>query len=129
MSDHTSTFNPDFWEVTLSDAGWRGFTTQDHPYYESDEDLEARQVREERARDMRSELEAVVAEVLTDRQRDVVELHFFGGLNQRQIGEQLGISQQAVGQHLYGKLRNEKAVGGALKKLQKVCNQRGINWP
>ena len=122
-------FNPDFWEVTLSDEGWRGFTTQDHPYFEPDEDLESRQAREERARGMRPELENVIAEVLTDRQREVVELHFFAGLNQRQIGEQLGISQQAVGQHLYGKLREGKTVGGALRKLQKVCARRGISWP
>ena len=123
-----SKFNPDFWEVTLSEAGWQRFTTQDHPYFEKDEDLDVRHEWDERARDMRGELEAVIAEVLTDRQRSVVELHFFGQMNQRQIGEKLGISQQAVGQHLYGKLRNGKSVGGALRKLRKVCAQRGISW-
>ena len=99
-----SKFNPDFWEVTISEAGWQRFTTQDHPYFEPNADLDARHERDERARDMRGELEAVIAEVLTARQRSVVELHFFGQMNQRQIGEKLGISQQAVGQHLYGKV-------------------------
>jgi RNA polymerase sigma factor (sigma-70 family) len=121
----TSKFNPDFWEVTVNDAGWRGFTTQDYPYYESDEDLDARQARDERARGMRCEIEAVIAEVLTDRQREVVELYFFGRMNQRQIGERLEISQQVVSEHLYGKMRGGKAVGGALRKLRKVCADRG----
>ena len=126
---HTSTFNPDFWEVTLSDSGWRGFTTQDHPCFESNEDLDERHARDERARAMRRELETVIAEVLTERQREVVELYYFGRLNQRQIGERLGISQQSVSEHLYGKQRKGKAVGGALRKLKKVCGRRGISWP
>ena len=125
----SSKFNPDFWEVTLSDAGWRRFTTQDHPYFESDEDLDDRHARDEHARAMRRELETVIAEVLTDRQREVVELYFFAEMNQRQIGEQLGISQQAVSEHLYGKQRGGKAVGGALRKLRKVCAVKGLAWP
>ena len=71
-----SKFNPDFWEVTLSEAGWRGFSNQDHPYYEPAEERDARQERDARARAMRRALEQVIAEVLTDRQREVVELYF-----------------------------------------------------
>lgn len=125
----SSRSNPDFWEVTLSDAGWRRFTTQDYPYYESDEDLEDRHARDDQAQAMRRELEMVIAEVLTDRQREVVELYFFEAMNQRQIGKELGISQQVVSEHLYGKQRDGKAEGGALKKLRKMCAARGISWP
>ena len=50
-------------------------------------------------------------------------------MNQREIAEQLDVSQLAVSEHLYGKRRNGKVVGGALRKLRKVCAQRGIEWP
>ncbi len=112
----------------MSEAGWRRFTNQDHPYYESAEDRERRQERDARARSMRCQLSAVIEEVLTDRQREVVELYFFRGMNQRQIAECLEISQQVVSEHLYGKQRGGKAVGGALRKLRKVCRERGIEW-
>ena len=67
-------------------------------------------------------------EVLTERQREVVTLYFFGELNQRQIAVQLGVSQQAVSEHLYGKMRNGRAVSGALRKLRKACAKRGVQW-
>lgn len=124
-----SKFNPDFWEVTLSDAGWRGFSDQDHPFYEESEELRARQERDARARSMREQLIKVMSAELTRPQRAVVELSFFEGLNQRQIAERLGMSQQTVSQHLHGKSRNGKVVGGALRKLRKACRERDITWP
>lgn len=124
-----SKFNPDFWEVTLSETGWRQFSNQDHPYYEADDERDLRQARDERARKMRCELESVMHVVLTARQREVVMLYFFEQMNQREIAEQLNVSQQVVSEHLYGKRRNGKVVGGALRKLRKVCAQKGIDWP
>jgi predicted transcriptional regulator len=58
----------------------------------------------------------------------VVELYFLRGLNQRAIATLLGITQQAVSEHLYGKMRGGASVGGALRKLQKACRERGIAW-
>jgi DNA-directed RNA polymerase specialized sigma24 family protein len=66
--------------------------------------------------------------VLTDRQLAVVRLHFLAGLNQREIAARLGVSQQAVSEHLYGKVRNGRAVGGALRKLRKACAKAGVRW-
>ena len=123
-----SKFNPDFWEVTVSQEKWGQFSNQDHPYYEDAEDLERRHTRSDRARELLPELQAIVMEVLTERQREVVTLYFFGELNQRQIAAQLGVSQQAVSEHLYGKVRNGRAAGGALRKLRKACAKRGVQW-
>lgn len=123
-----SKFNPDFWEVTLNEAGWHRFSDRDHPFYEADDEREMRQMRDDRARTMRCELEAVINDALTDRQREVVMLYFFAQMNQREISERLDVSQQAVSEHLYGKRRNGKVVGGALRKLRKVCAQQGIEW-
>jgi hypothetical protein len=50
------------------------------------------------------------------------------GLNQTAIAALLGISQQSVHEHLYGKLRGDASVGGAIRKLRKACSHRGIAW-
>ena len=42
-------FNPDFWEVTLTDESWRRFATEDDAYYEDPDDGVARRAREDRA--------------------------------------------------------------------------------
>ena len=68
-------------------------------------------------------------EVLTDRQREVVELYYFAQLNQRQIAEHLDITQQTVSEHLYGKVRDGRAVVGAIRKLRKACAERGLTFP
>ena len=123
-----SKFNPDFWEVTISEDVWQQFTLSDALCYESADEIEARHAQAEQAVALRETIEAIVDEVLTPRQREVVDLYFFKGYNQRQIGEKLNISQQSVSEHLYGQIRNGRSIGGALRKLRKVCLLRGIDW-
>ena len=65
---------------------------------------------------------------LTARQREVVRLYYFAKLSQEEISRRLGISQQVVGQHLFGVVRGGKRVGGAIPKLKKLCEKRGIAW-
>ena len=121
-----SKFNPDFWEVTLSQESWRQFSAEDRLHYEKPGEAERRHQREQRARALLPAVRAVMDEVLTDRQHEVVSLYFLERLNQRQIAEMLGIAQQSVSEHLYGKMRNGRAVGGALRKLRKACAKRGV---
>jgi DNA-directed RNA polymerase specialized sigma24 family protein len=121
-------FNPDFWETTLASANWQRFSEQDGLWYESAEDAEARAARTTRTAALWPCIQAVMRDVLTERQREVVTLHFFAALNQRQIAERLRISQQSVCEHLYGKVRDGRAVGGAIRKLRKACTKRGIRW-
>jgi len=71
-------------------------------------------------------VEPLLNELLTVQQQAVLRLYFFSGLNQREIAERLGVSQQSVSEHLYGKIRNGHAVGGALRKLRKACAERGL---
>jgi len=123
-----SKFNPDFWEVTISEESWQQFTTEDALYYEEPGEAEKRHERTERAKALWPTVRAIIDEVLTPRQREVVFLYFFEELNQREIAEKLGISQQSVSEHLYGKIRNGHAVGGALRKLRKACAKRGVQW-
>lgn len=121
-------FNPDFWEVTLASESWDTFSVEDGLWHETMEDTAARRQRTERTGSLWSVIRPIMDAVLTSRQHQVVSLYFVAELNQRQIAERLGISQQAVSEHLYGKVRNGRAVGGALRKLRKACVKRGIRW-
>ena len=122
-------FNPDFWEVTLASERWARLSQKDALWHEPPDEADLRQERDERARGLKRPLKALIDKVLTERQREVVMLYYFRELNQRQIAEVLGISQQAVSEHLYGKMRNGRAVGGAMRKMEKACAERGISWP
>ena len=119
-------FNPDFWEVTLAAESWQRFSQENRLGHVPPEDLAERHERLDRARGLWASVRRLMDEVLTDRQREIILLYFFEDLNQRQIGERLGISQQAVSEHLYGKMRNGRAVGGALRKLRKACARHGL---
>lgn len=59
-----------------------------------------------------------VQSVLTEKQREAVELFFFEGLSQSEIARRLGISQQVVQRRLYGAPRGGAVVGGAIAKLR-----------
>ncbi len=120
-------FNPDFWEVTISAEGWGRFAVEDGLRYESHEDAATRHRGRARASELAPALRRIIDEVLTERQREVVMLFFYEGMNQRQISEALGITQQVVSEHLYGKQRDGRAVGGAIRKLKKACVVRGIS--
>ena len=91
-----------------------------------DEPEDPRRVR------LRAELIAALREIvstrLTDRQRRIVELYFYGGRTQQEIAAVLGISQQVVSRQLFGVVRNGKKVGGAIKRLRDVCAELGIEW-
>ena len=61
-----------------------------------------------------------VLTVLTAKQREAVELFFFEGLSQSEIGRKLGVSQQVIQKRLYGVPRRGIVVGGALAKLREA---------
>jgi DNA-directed RNA polymerase specialized sigma subunit len=61
-----------------------------------------------------------VENVLTDKQREVVEAYFFEGLSQGEIARRLGVTQQVVQKRIFGDPRGGRAVGGALRKLREA---------
>lgn len=121
-------FNADFWEVTLSEKSWAQFSSERHLYHEHPEEADRRRRWSARTEELWPGIAQLIQQVLTPRQREIVRLYYLTGLNQRQIADQLSISQQAVSEHLYGKWRNGHAVGGALRKLRKACAARGLTW-
>ena len=61
-----------------------------------------------------------VGTVLTDKQREAVELFFFEGLSQSEIARRLGVSQQVIQKRLYGAPRRGAVVGGAIARLREA---------
>ena len=122
-------FNPDFWEVTVSQASWDQFANEDRLHYLPPGEAARLHERAARAETIWPQVRQIMDDVLTAPQRQVVLLYFFEQLNQRQIAERLSISQQSVSERLYGKIRNGRAVGGALRKLRQACAAGDVRWP
>lgn len=57
-------------------------------------------------------------DVLTPKQRDVVERYVLLGQTERQIAADLGIAQQVVHKRLHGVVRDGRPIGGALRRLR-----------
>lgn len=57
---------------------------------------------------------------LTYRQKQVIQLYFVHLLPQVQIAKILRISQPTVSQHITGKKRNGKKIGGSIHKIRKT---------
>ncbi|MFQ6044259.1 MAG: sigma-70 family RNA polymerase sigma factor, partial [Candidatus Poribacteria bacterium] len=68
----------------------------------------------------------IIESELTQRQRDCIKLYFLQEKTQAEVAEILGISRRVVSQHIYGIRRDGKRVGGAIKKIRKLCKKRGI---
>ncbi len=62
--------------------------------------------------------------VLTARQREIVEWHFFEGVSQGDIARRLGVTQQVVQKSLYGVNRRGRRIGGALGRLRDALASR-----
>jgi DNA-directed RNA polymerase specialized sigma24 family protein len=65
-------------------------------------------------------LRAAMAEWLTPRQREALELHYFEGLTERAAAERLGISQQVLHRSIHGVDRGGRRIGGALARLREA---------
>lgn len=68
----------------------------------------------------------VLEAALTKMQRLVLEMYYFEGRKQVEIAIELGISQPTVSQHLCGKKRGGRNVGGALNKLRKAIHKAAL---
>jgi hypothetical protein len=72
------------------------------------------------------QVQTLISRNLTARQQQVLELYYLRGCDQATVAHLLGISQQSVSEHLFGKQRNRRQVGGVIPKLRKLCRREGI---
>lgn len=119
-------YNPDFWEVQIEQADLEKMSDDVGLWFESREDQEQRYSWEDRMGQLMARLDTVIPRGLTQKQFEATVLYFKFGKTQQEISEIMGISRRVVSQHLFGITRNGKSVGGAIKKIQKLCQDQGI---
>jgi RNA polymerase sigma factor (sigma-70 family) len=119
-------FDPRFWEIVLDNNELDKFPYESLFCYQSPEERQRQLQRElERKQILNIVLDIIELE-LTPIQRDCIKLYFLEGKTQAEVSEILGISRRVVSQHIYGIRRNGKRVGGAIKKIRKICRKQGI---
>lgn len=119
-------FNPDFWEIPVDFDKLTEFDARRALCYETDEERESRWMREDRQEQFMPRLMEIIRNELTPRQRQAVILYFFGQKTQEEVGQIMGVPHQVVSQHIYGIRRNGKKIGGAIARIRKACEKRGI---
>lgn len=122
--------NPDFWEIKV-DAEFLESALVEPDFLEqlliSPEDEQLNADKERLKQEAVEQIRELIQTRLTPRQCQIIELYFYEGKTQQEIAEMLGINQQVVSKHLFGVLRGGRQVGGAMRKLQKLCEQMGID--
>jgi RNA polymerase sigma factor (sigma-70 family) len=119
-------FEPRFWEIVLDNNELDKFPYESLFCYQSPEDRQRQLQREiERGQILKVILDIIESE-LTPIQRECIKLYFLEEKTQAEVAEILGISRRVVSQHIYGICRNGKRIGGAIKKIRKICQKRGI---
>ncbi len=119
-------FNPDFWEISFDFDKLTEFDSRRSLWHETDTERESRWTREDWQEQLMPRLMEIIENELTPKQRQAVILYFFGQKTQEEIGRIMGIPHQVVSQHIYGIRRNGKKIGGAIAKIRKACEERGI---
>ena len=119
-------FDPDFWEISFEFDKLMEFDSRSSLRYETELERESRWIREDWQEQLIPRLMEIIENELTPKQRQAVILYFFGQKTQEEIGRLMGIPHQVVSQHIYGIRRNGKKIGGAIAKIRKACEERGI---
>jgi RNA polymerase sigma factor (sigma-70 family) len=119
-------FNPDFWEVPVEWEILCQFSEAEGCWHETQEDAENKRRLRDYAEELMPEIHKLFDRVLTERQREIVQLYFLEQRTQREVAEMLGISVSSVSQHLFGKRRAGKVIGGAIPRLRKELLRSGL---
>ena len=119
-------FDPRFWEIVLDNNELDKFPYESLFCYQSPEDRQRRLQKEIERRKILKVVLDIIEYELTSIQRECIKLYFFEEKTQTEIAKILGISRRVVSQHIYGICRNGKRVGGAIKKIRKICKKRDI---
>jgi DNA-binding CsgD family transcriptional regulator len=116
--------SPLYWESHLSRGHIENLPVTLKLWYEYNYSQQSRERREEINREAIVIIKNIIECDVTARQREITLLYFFGDMKQVPIARQFGISQPTVNQHLKGKMRGGKRVGGAIRRIRKVIRWR-----
>ena len=116
-------FDPEHWEIPVDPEHLYRFPSSEGLHHESEEDARARQERTDWVRRAFPVVEKLIEQVLTDRQKQIVRMYFPERMTEKEIAGKLGLSTTSVSQHLFGKVRGGKRVGGAIPKLRRRLSE------
>jgi RNA polymerase sigma factor (sigma-70 family) len=119
-------FIPRFYEILLDNDELDKLSYECLFSYQNQEDPKKQLHRASARKEILNLVFEIIESELTQRQRDCIKLYFLQEKTQAEVAEILGISRRVVSQHIYGIRRDGKRVGGAIKKIRKVCKKRGI---
>ena len=110
-------------EIFLKQGHWQNIPEAKQQWYDYNHDARHRAEMTTIHQEIIPVIRRIIRIELTERQREVLTLSFFHGHTQEQIANELNISQPTVSQHLNGKKRNGKVIGGAIRKIRKVLRR------
>jgi predicted transcriptional regulator len=107
-------------EIHLDTNHWNNLDAKYNNWSEYNRNSDQMKRREELVKKLIELIKVEVLPKLTERQRQVTQLYFEFRLSEVEIARILGISQATVSQHIFGKKRNGKKVGGSIRKIRKI---------
>ena len=111
-------------ERHLDKSQWDNMSASQATWYGYNSAHEARAERHRATDEIMSVIKSIICSKLTSRQREVLTLYFQERNTQVAIAKKLHISQPTVSQHLGGKKRHGKKIGGALRRIRKAIRRQ-----
>ena len=106
--------------IHLDSDHWNNLDAKHRNWSEYNDNSEQMWQREALTKTIIENIKIKILPGLTSRQQQVIQLYFVYQLRQVQIAKVLGISQPTVSQHISGKKRNGKKIGGSIHKIRKT---------
>jgi predicted transcriptional regulator len=111
-----------FREINLKSEQWENISEDSRRFHEYNHSKEDRLNRELTVRRIMPSINLIMSSLLTARQSQVMSLHL-KPFTQTNIAMILGISQPTVSQHLNGKRRGDKKVGGSFRRIRRKIHK------
>jgi RNA polymerase sigma factor (sigma-70 family) len=110
-------------EIFLDYEHWQSIADNKRPWYEYNHSTQDRNYTAAIQRIIIPCINEIISSALTNRQKEVVTMYFLSNHTQVHIAHELGISQPTVSQHLNGKKRKGKKIGGSIRKIRKIIHR------
>ena len=117
-------------EINLDYKQWENMPEDSTRFYEYNHSRQDRDNRQSIVSEIMPTINRIIYSHLTPRQSQVMSL-YRKELTQINIAKILGISQPTISQHLNGKRRNGKKIGGSFRRIRRKIHEYASkeNWP
>jgi len=113
--------------VHLTAGHWNDISENTSRWFDYNKDKQEYSEWEDLRSDIITTLTRIMSQKLTLRQSMVIDLYYGQELTQQKTANRLGIKQPTVHQHLNGKKRKGKVVGGVFKRIDKIIREIAKN--